>query len=64
MVNDNAPATTASECLEQSNILYDCIFWDFGENHCRLRSNDGGGPEIAELYISGMKNCQLGRLMP
>ena len=64
MVNDNAPAKTAAECLDQCNILPACEFWDFGNNYCRLRSNDGNGLEDAEMFTSGIKYCQLGRLMP
>ena len=58
MVNDNAPANNAADCWNQCNILSNCKFWDFGDNICRLRSNDGGGPKLANSFAYGQKNCQ------
>ena len=60
MVNDNAPAKNADECLQQCNVLPDCKFWDFGGNCCRLRSNKGSGPQIAKSYTYGPKFCNFG----
>ena len=63
MVSENTPANNASECLNQCDISPDCKFWDFGDNHCRLRSNNGNGPEVAESYTSGQKYCLLGMIL-
>ena len=60
MANDNAKAGNAEECLNQCNMSPECKFWDFGGNYCRLRSNNGNGPEAAESYTSGKKYCNLG----
>ena len=60
MVNDKA-GTTAAKCLDQCNLSNDCKFWDFGYTICRLRSNDGDGPEVDKSFTSGMKYCTLGR---
>ena len=57
MENNNAPATTARQCLTQCNILSTCQFWDFGNGYCRLRSNEGQGPEVAKWYLGGAKHC-------
>ena len=60
MVDGNAPARNADECLNQCNIAPDCMFWDFGHGYCRLRSNDGNGQQISWSYTSGPKYCKLG----
>ena len=64
MVNGNAPADTTAECLNQCNNEPECKFWEFGDDYCRLRSNDGNGAEVAESYVSGPKFCFLkGRIL-
>ena len=62
MVNDDAPAKDRFECLNQCNIEPDCLFWDLGGGFCRLRSNDGNGPEPIYggawgWYYGGPKHC-------
>ena len=60
MVNGNAPANNAEECLNQCNISPVCKFWDFGNHYCRLRINDGIGQQISRSYTSGPKYCKFG----
>ena len=63
MINDNATASSASECLAQCNDEDQCKFWDYGSAHsswkkiCRLRSNPGSGPMKDDGYSYGSKNC-------
>ena len=62
MVNDHAPASTAQQCLKQCNSFPNCLFWDFGDNFCRLRSNDGNGIEESSSYFCGRKECTFGTI--
>ena len=65
MVNDDARASNARECLDACNAEDQCNYWDYGSSnpnwakHCRLRSDDGGGPEYSVGYSFGSKNCVL-----
>ena len=60
MENNNAPATTARQCLTQCNILSTCQFWDFGNGFCRLRSEQGSnGREPDGKSSCGQKDCLL-----
>ena len=60
IINGDAPANNAQQCLNQCNAEQQCKFWDFGNNHCRLYSDKGDGPDPAVLYDFGAKNCVYG----
>jgi len=57
MVNANAGGSSAADCKSRCSADARCFFWDFGENHCRLRSGEGGGSGAAPGYIAGARLC-------
>jgi len=63
MINDNAFASNARDCLAQCNSNHQCKFWDYGgdgsKKYCRLRSSQGTGPIISEGFSYGSKHCIL-----
>ena len=65
MINDNAFASNARDCLGQCNSNHQCKFWDYGgdgsKKYCRLRSSQGTGPIISEGFSYGSKHCILKR---
>ena len=65
MVNSDAAATTAEECLAQCNANSGCKFWDFSDdNTCRLRSNEGINSLVQTVGSSyGPKNCIFSKYM-
>ena len=68
MVNRDAQAGSPSECLAKCNADDECEFWDYGRPkddgdrkiHCRLRSNDKGGPKFMNYFAYGSKYCTFG----
>ena len=62
IINGDAQANNAQQCLNKCNAIQQCRFWDFGNNRCRLYSDFGDGPEADELYEFGVKNCVYGML--
>ena len=68
MINNNATAKNAKECLVKCKAHDQCKFWDYGADHeewkkfCRLRSSQGSGPVEAKGYSFGSKNCDMGTL--
>ena len=47
----------AMECQTKCKSIWECKFWDYGEQTCRLRSESGNGPQPDVSYTSGAKNC-------
>ena len=61
MVNGNADANNAKECLDRCNNDVNCMFWDYGDGYCRLRSDSGNGPTAYSGYEYGTKGCSYGK---
>ena len=64
MINDNAPAKEKLQCFNECNKVQECLFWDLGSGFCRLRSNEGTGPEETHggawgPYYGGPKYCAV-----
>ena len=64
LINGDAPANNAQQCINKCNAVQNCEFWDFGNNICRLYSTQldyfGGGVEPNANYECGVKNCKYG----
>jgi len=64
MVNSNAGGNTWRECRSKCASNDACMYWDYGDYYCRLRSDDGVGPIFDEGYFGGSKNCQSDGICP
>ena len=54
--------TSLSDHIGGKLFRRDCrLIKDYGDNFCRLRSNDGGGKVVANGYSYGPKNCRYSK---
>ena len=63
MIDDDATAYSPLECRQKCALNPACEFWDYGSSNpnwaktCRLRSDEGSGPEASDGYSYGTWNC-------
>merc|ERR1719511_149222 len=59
MIDDDATAYSPLECRQKCYLNSNCQFWDYGSSNpnwaktCRLRSDEGSGPEASDGYSYG-----------